>query len=137
MNFSYTRVVDLTLPIVPGQGGRPFTIERHRTEELTPHVPVDHPWYIMHKVATISHIGTHLEAPYHCFPDGRDLGSIPIEQLVGEAVVLDLSRLPEDSLVGTAELGQCIETAGGVRRGDIVLLRTGYADRRDTPAFAR
>ncbi len=58
----YERIVDLTLPLVPGQGGRPLTIERGRTEELTPHEPVDHPWYIMHRVQTISHIGTHIEA---------------------------------------------------------------------------
>ncbi len=61
----YERIVDLTLPLVPGQGGRPLTIERGRTEELTAHAPVDHPWYIMHRVQTISHIGTHIEAPYH------------------------------------------------------------------------
>jgi len=136
MNLIFNRIVDLTLPIVPGQGSRPFSIERHRTEELTPHVPVDHPWYIMHKVATISHIGTHLEAPYHCFPDGRDLGSIPVEQLVGEAVILDLSALPPDSLVGRAEMNEVIATAGGMKPGDIALLRTGWADRRDTPEFA-
>lgn len=59
MSFTYHRVVDLTLPIVPGEGGRPFVIERGRTEELTPHVPVDHPWYVMHRIQTISHIGTY------------------------------------------------------------------------------
>ena len=45
--FTYRRIIDLTLPIVPGQGARPFNIERGRTEEITVHVPVDHPWYIM------------------------------------------------------------------------------------------
>ena len=51
--ITYERIVDLTVPIVPGQGDRPFTIERGRTEEITVHVPVDHPWYIMHRVQTI------------------------------------------------------------------------------------
>src|SRR3712207_5011569 len=104
VELSYRRIVDLTLPLTPGEGDRPLTIERGRTEELTVHAPVDHPWYIMHRVATISHIGTHIEAPYHCVEDGRDLGSIPLEQLVGEAVVLDLSALPPDSLVGADEM---------------------------------
>lgn len=133
MNFE--RVIDLTLPIVPGQGSRPFVIERGRTEELTEHVPVDHDWYIMHRVATISHIGTHIEAPYHCFPDGRDLGRIPLEQFVGEAIVLDLSDLEPDSTVGAAEMAAITETVGGIQEGDIIFLRTGYANLQDTAAF--
>lgn len=135
MSFSYRRVVDLTLPIVPGEGARPFKIERGRTEELTVHEPVDHPWYVMHRVQTISHIGTHVEAPYHCFEYGRDLGSIPVERFVGEAIVLDLSDLSPDSLVGAAELTDKAEQVGGVWEDDIVFLRTGYADRKNTPAF--
>ncbi|HLT18701.1 MAG TPA: cyclase family protein [Thermomicrobiales bacterium] len=133
--IAYNRIVDLTLPIVPGQGARPFKIEQGRTEELTEHVPVEHDWYIMHRVETISHIGTHIEAPYHCFPEGGDLGDIPLDRLVGEAAVLDLSGLPTDSMVGAAEMETVAEAAGGVRQGDIVFLRTGYADRQDEPAF--
>ncbi len=134
--INYTRIVDLTLPLVPGQGGRPLRIERGRTEELTPHPPVEHPWYIMHRVSTISHIGTHIEAPYHCVETGRDLAGIPVEQLVGEAVVLDLSTLPPDTLVGAAELEPVIAAAGGIKQGDIALLRTGFAGRQDTPEYA-
>ncbi len=135
MQIEYSRIVDLTLPLVPGEGNRPLEIERGRTEELTVHVPVDHPWYVMHRVRTISHIGTHIEAPYHCFPEGRDLGRIPVEQLIGPAVVLDLRTQPPDALVGAAEMATIADAAGGVQSGDIVFLRTGYADKRDTEAF--
>lgn len=131
----YERVVDLTLPLTPGEGSRPLQIERGRTEEITAHVPVEHPWYIMHRVRTISHIGTHIEAPFHCVREGRDLGSIPIEQLVGEAVVLDLSALAPDTTVGGAEMAAVAERAGGVRRGDIAFLLTGYAGRQGTPEY--
>ena len=133
----YRRIVDLTLPLTPGEGDRPLTIERGRTEEITVHAPVDHPWYIMHRVQTISHIGTHIEAPYHCVQEGRDLAGIPLDQLVGEAVVLDLSALPPDSLAGADELAAVAGQAGGVRQGDIVVLRTGYAHRRATPEYER
>lgn len=135
MTFTYRRVVDLTRPIVPGEGGRPFEIERKRTEELTPHVPVDHPWYVMHRIQTISHIGTHVEAPYHCFPNGRDLGSVPIETFVGEAAVLNLSALPPDSLVGADELVALAEPVGGIWEEDIVFIRTGYAGRQGSDAY--
>lgn len=133
--FSYSRIVDLTLPLVPGAGSRPLAIERGRTEEITVHEPVDHPWYIMHRVQTISHIGTHIEAPYHCIEDGRDLASIPIEQLVGEAVVLDLGALPPDTTVGAAEMAAVAARAGGLRPGDIAFLLTGYAGKQGTPEY--
>ncbi len=133
--MQYRRIIDLTQPLVPGQGARPLSIERGRTEELTVHVPVDHPWYIMHRVQTISHIGTHIEAPYHCFPAGRDLAGIPLDWLIGEAVVLDLSMLAPDSVAGAAEMAAVAERAGGGRRGDIALLLTGYAGRQEDPAF--
>lgn len=135
--FRYERVVDLTAPLAPGRGDRPLTIERGRTEDLTVHAPVDHDWYIMHRIATISHIGTHIEAPYHCVRDGRDLASIPIEQLVGAAVVLDLGQLPPDSLVGADEMAAVAARAGGIQQGDIVLLLTGYAGRQNTPDYER
>lgn len=131
----FTRVVDLTLPLVPGAGDRPLTIEQGRTEELTVHVPVDHPWYIMHRVQTISHIGTHIEAPYHCIPEGRDLGAIPLEHLIGEAVVLDLRDQPPDTIVGAAEIAAAGERGGGIEHGNIAFILTGYADRRGTPAY--
>lgn len=135
--MNYRRIIDLTLPLVPGQGGRPLVIEQGRTEELTVHAPVDHSWHIMHRVQTISHIGTHIESPYHCMPNGRDLGAIPVEQLVGEAVVLDLSDLPLDSLIGAGEMAHLAERAGGVRPGDIAFLLTGHAGKRDTPDYER
>ncbi len=38
-----------------------------------------------------SHTGTHLDAPCHFIPEGWDVASIPLELLVGEALVLDFS----------------------------------------------
>ena len=43
------------------------------------------------KVALCSHVGTHVDAPYHYVPGGRRLGDIPLERLVGPARVVDLS----------------------------------------------
>jgi len=38
-----------------------------------------------------SHTGTHLDAPRHFVPGGWDVASIPLELLVGEALLLDFS----------------------------------------------
>jgi kynurenine formamidase len=63
-----------------------------------------------------SHIGTHVECPYHNFPDaGKDVVAVPIETFVGEAVVVPLQNkkgpiTPEDL------------RPFAIRRGDIVLI---------------
>lgn len=37
-----------------------------------------------------SHVGTHLDAPFHYFVDGETLDSFPVDFFVGDAAVLDL-----------------------------------------------
>ena len=135
--MQYSRIVDLTLTIVPGQGSRPFQIERGRTEEITDHPPVDHPWYIMHRIQTISHIGTHIEVPYHCIEHGRDLASYSAEELVGPGILLDLTQEPRDRLVQAEDMQRLAEPAGGIQKGDIVILRTDDIRLRGAPGFSK
>lgn len=40
-----------------------------------------------------SHTGTHIDAPWHMVEGGRRLNQIPIETLVGPAVVLEISKV--------------------------------------------
>lgn len=37
-----------------------------------------------------SHVGTHLDAPFHYFVDGETLDSFPVDFFVGDAAILDL-----------------------------------------------
>ena len=37
-----------------------------------------------------SHIGTHIDAPYHFVAAGRRVHEIPLEQLIGKAAVFDI-----------------------------------------------
>jgi arylformamidase len=71
------------------------------------------------------HIGTHIDAPYHCWKDGATLEGVEVRRLFGEAVVLDLFRGPADY----GYTGDDFESAGqDVRAGDIVLIYSGYVD---------
>jgi kynurenine formamidase len=76
------------------------------------------------------HCGTHVDAPYHFYdgehrqPRGRTISELPLERLMGEAVLIDVSHKREDEPVTSGLL----EAAAGdqkitVRRGDIVLVR--------------
>ncbi|MFN8545916.1 MAG: cyclase family protein [Candidatus Binatia bacterium] len=74
-----------------------------------------------------SHTGTHVDAPYHFLAAGRRLGEVPMDRMVGGALVCDLR--------GRA----CIDAAAlcdlPLARGDILLCRTDNSWRWDAPAF--
>jgi kynurenine formamidase len=89
------------------------------------------------------HAYTHVDAPVHFLPGDRDIASMPVDQWIGEAAVVDLTHLGDNGEVSASELEQ---HAGHVRRGDIVLLRTDWPRKvsvdsekfwRDAPYTAR
>jgi arylformamidase len=95
-------------------------------------------------ILTIScHAYTHVDAPVHFLPGDRDIASMPVDQWIGDAAVVDLTHLGDNGEVSAAELAA---HAGHVRRGDIALLRTDWPRKvsvesekfwRDAPYTAR
>jgi kynurenine formamidase len=78
----------------------------------------------------LNHVGTHIETPYHVRPEGRDVATMPLESLCGEAVVLDLTFVAPGGVVSLADMQRAAAKAGGVRKGDIVLARFDYDGER-------
>jgi len=76
------------------------------------------------RITTQLHIGTHIDAPLHWREEGMDIASIPLEQLFGPAVVVDLSESHGDfDVIRPAD----IEERAQVSPGDILILHTGYS----------
>jgi len=70
------------------------------------------------KTITInSHFGTHIDAPYHQFEDGKKLDEYPVEKLIGEAIVVDVS--------GQKDIQPVLDD---VKEDDILLLYTGRSE---------
>jgi len=89
-------------------------------------------YYSANAFSTPEHGGTHLDAPIH-FAEGRQTtDQVPLERLIGPAVVIDISTqaaanrdyqlTPEDVLAFEAAHGR-------IAPGTIVLLRTGWSRR--------
>ena len=56
-------------------------------------------------VLTIScHAYTHVDAPVHFLPGDRDIASMPVDQWIGAAAVVDLTHLGDNGEVSAAEL---------------------------------
>lgn len=79
----------------------------------------------------VTHVGTHVDAPSHVYPDGATIDEIPLERFSGEAVVVDVSR-PEPDEITVAD----VESADvEVRAGDIVLIYTGWGSKFGTEEY--
>lgn len=77
------------------------------------------------------HMGTHIDAASH-FKQGGDIDTYPMENFVGEGVILDLRR---DGAVAIDR--DDLESASpAIRTNDIVFINTGYA-KRDDPLSVR
>src|SRR5262249_46386610 len=76
-----------------------------------------------------AHTGTHVDAPAHFIEGGPTLEQIPLDRMVGDAVVLDLRG--RDVIDAAALRGQPIE------RGAIVLFHTDNSARWERPGFQK
>jgi kynurenine formamidase len=87
-------------------------------------------FYTANNFAAAEHGGTHLDAPVHFAEGRRASDAIPVRQLIGPAVVVDVrdsaARNP-DYLVRVADLEAWEAAHGPIPEGAIVLLRTGWA----------
>jgi len=74
-------------------------------------------------ITTSNHVGTHLDGSLHFCTHGRDIASIPLEELVSDGVVVDLSDIAEDYGIYTSkDILDRVE----VKEGDILIINTGY-----------
>ncbi len=80
----------------------------------------------------LEHYGTHLDAPAHFPPGKTTVDQIPVKQLFGPAVVIDVraeSSKDADYRLDAAGIEAWEKRRGRIPEGAIVLLRTGWASR--------
>lgn len=73
------------------------------------------------------HTGTHIDAPYHFYPDGKTIDQMPLEVFIGPAIIVDLTQY---GTPGHAITQHDVLSTGIVRSqlaGLRVVLRTDWA----------
>jgi kynurenine formamidase len=89
-------------------------------------------WYAANSFGAAEHGGTHLDAPIH-FAEGKlTAAEIPLDDLIGPAVVIDVTdaaRADPDLLIGAPGLQAWEGRHGPIPARSIVLLRTGWSER--------
>jgi arylformamidase len=125
------RLIELSHRMVPGKEEFPLAIKTFNTDEVMHRIERRADiWYILQEVTMGSHVGTHVEFPYHHLKTGKAAADYPLQRLVGDAVVLDFSHKGKDEEITRSEVENCgVE----IRKGDIVFIRTGMDKLWKTP----
>jgi kynurenine formamidase len=87
-------------------------------------------YYASNKFCAPEHGGTHIDAPRHFAAGANTVDQIPLEQLMGHAIVIDVTKQSEanrDYLVTVDDFSNWEKQNGQIPGGSIVLIRTGFA----------
>jgi len=139
------RIIDLAAPIVASPPGTP-AFQRNEIEfldhaggaqeiEQIYGVPAqllrDGEGWTRETITLGTHNSTHVDAPYHYNSriqgaPAQTIDELPVERFLGPGVVVDMTHKADGDAVGQEEMRDAIAAARHtLRRGDIVLVRTG------------
>jgi kynurenine formamidase len=94
-------------------------------------------WYAANAFCAAEHGGTHLDAPVHFAEGGWTAAEIPLANLIGETIVVDVSvaaNTDPDLAVGVDAFEAWEAEQGAFPEGAVVLLFTGWGARWPDPA---
>jgi kynurenine formamidase len=133
LNVANYRIVDLTHPFNAQTIYWPSTPPASfRLEQLARGRTAAGYYYSANAFSSAEHGGTHLDAPSHFAQAGRTTDQIPLEQLIGRAIVLDISAKAAtnpDYALTQEDVREWERGHGRILPGTIVLLHTGWSKR--------
>ena len=117
------RVIDLTKPLDPASETRRCHLFRFNTGGPIPD---------FHTIMDLtSHLGTHVECPYHHNDEWTDVQGLPIDTFMGRGIYVNIQGLKPNEKIGAKTL----EAACGdrIQEGDAVILDSPYKLQPFTP----
>ena len=122
MIVDFSKVVELSHRMIPGRENFQLDINVRDVTEYLPNV-IHRPeiWYVLTDINMNSHMGTHIEFPYHHWKSGVTGADFPLTQLIGNAIVLDFSHKKKDEWISLEDV---MTYEGQIHEGDIIFIRT-------------
>lgn len=123
------RIVDLSMTVEECDSA-PFAPDETYFK-VTPIIRWEDKGFVSNLVEMTVHAGTHIDSPHHFFRDRPSVEQLPLEPLIGEGVVLDLSfrRQPKARITpeDLERAERALEEKGvKIKEGGILLLRTDW-----------
>lgn len=83
-------------------------------------------------------VGTHMDAPIHCFKGGMSISDIPVEQFILPLIVLDVSKKADAHFqIDSKEIHNFEKAHGKIPKGSLVIAHTGWSQYWQQPARYR
>jgi arylformamidase len=128
------RIIDVTAPLREGMpawpGDTPFARRERLSIERGDGDTVS-------ELVLSAHTGTHIDAPSHFLREGGSMGSVPLDALAGDALVMDMTHV--DRTIGADDLDRASVPEGVPRllakTANSGWSRTGHPFREDFVAF--
>lgn len=110
------KVTDLTKVIDPATESRRCNLFRFNTGGPIPdfHTNMD----------ITSHLGTHVECPYHHHDDWPDVQALPLTNFMGRCRYVNIDHLEPNTHISGADLDKASE--GRIQEGDVVIIDSPY-----------
>lgn len=81
------------------------------------------------------HSGTHLDAPFHFFEEGRTMEQVPLEDTFGQGLLIDVAdRDPSIAITKEMLEVKLVQMNESIREKDIVLIR-GWGKEWNSPGY--
>lgn len=122
------RVIDLSYPFDSSTVYWP-TAETFKLETDFEGTTEQGYYYSAYRYRAAEHGGTHLDAPVHFAKGRHTVDQIPLEQLMGSGILIDVTSQcasNPDYLVSIADFQNWEKRNGRISSGSIVFLRTGF-----------
>jgi len=110
-----TRTIEAKMPVFPGDPEVDFF--SHHTHEAT--------GYCVSRFAMGTHTGTHIDVPLHKIASGMPVDEIPLERMMGRAVIADLRDLKKNEEISIKHL-EAWENE--LKDCSILILKTGWSE---------
>src|SRR5690625_6106650 len=108
------KMIDLSQPLYHNCPGWPtYKMVDVQYEAI---YPVD--GFTAERIELNVHTGTHLDTPFHFYPDGKTIEQYPVSTFSGNAIPIDLFGMAPDTAIGPEHLEPY---AARLEPGDIIL----------------
>lgn len=124
------KIVDLSVPVTnetPVYPGDP-------APNIFPAATISKDGYNVSKLEIGSHTGTHVDAPYHIHPNGNRMDEAPLNQFIGEGVLIDVTNKNSGERIVLADVKEKLPFLGP---GKIALFHTGWSKYIGTDKYFR
>lgn len=79
-------------------------------------------------------LGTHMDAPAHCYPSGKTIDAFSLQDCLAPCVVIDISvKADENYRCSVKDILNFESCHGEIKSGDFVIVRTGWERFWSTP----